>query len=469
MISFKMFAGTDVGLRENNEDNFTVCPDLVLNQWIVPADYQQAIPLGEKGCVMVVADGMGGQNAGEVASAIAIETVQELFSDANLPVGIWSNPDAVKSFLRKVISEADVRIKRHSEKHTSDAGMGSTIVMAWMVRNTAYVAWLGDSRAYSYIPGKGITRISKDHSYVQQLVDAGTLTDEEAMTHPNSNIITRSLGDTSQNAKAEVVAHPLENGEMILLCSDGLSGVCKDGEIGAIVEKYIDNLQLCKEKLTTAALAAGGSDNITVALLRFFNDAVSVDMDEKATGVVAKWKQLKKSWRVAILLTALGILGGIGCIGYILQYDNCAKDLPKDFFKLESDKIKVGEKIKYDLRAEGADTVFFDYDSTLIYLDKKDSIIQIRKGVKFDKDTTIDIVAKCKVVDIIRKDTARLVLFSASMPRKNEREKEQEAEKAYADPVNNSFIQKPDTTESKIEDPTPSVEDGSSSPTVVKR
>ena len=80
MVSFKLFAGTDVGLRDNNEDNFTVCPDLSQNEWIIPADYQQEIQLDARGCILVVADGMGGQNAGEVASAIAIATVQRMFS-----------------------------------------------------------------------------------------------------------------------------------------------------------------------------------------------------------------------------------------------------------------------------------------------------------------------------------------------------------------------------------------------------
>ena len=160
MVSFKMFAGTNVGLRENNEDNFTVCPDLTKNEWIVPADSQQAIPLGEKGCLMVVADGMGGQNAGEVASAIAIATVQERFSPANMPADIMDNPNTIKAFLKKVISEADNRIKRETENNPSTYGMGSTIVIAWLTGCKLYVAWLGDSRAYSFVHDKEIGRAS---------------------------------------------------------------------------------------------------------------------------------------------------------------------------------------------------------------------------------------------------------------------------------------------------------------------
>ena len=458
MISFKMFAGTDVGLRENNEDNFTVCPDLIPNKWIVPADCQQAFPLGEKGCVMVVADGMGGQNAGEVASAIAIETVQELFSAAHLPAGTWTNPDAVKAFLKKVISEADIRVKRHSEKHANDAGMGSTIVMAWIVRNTAYIAWLGDSRAYSYVPGKGIIRISKDHSYVQQLVDAGTLTDEEAMTHPNSNIITRSLGDASQKAKAEVVAHPLENGEMILLCSDGLSGVCKDSEIGAVIEKYMDSLQLCKEKLTTAALAAGGSDNITIALLRFFDDSAPVDIDKKSAGVTTKWKQLTTSLRIVMLLAALAILGGLGYIGYLLQPTQPVKQ-PTVEFSLDGDSIKAGEKLKYHLMVNGTDSVCkFHYDENLIALNEADSAIRIAENARYYCDTIINIHVECNGV----RDSVHLLLISASKPTLI-REKPKEIP---ADTVKNKVEEhKKDTIDAKAVI-TPSPAGGAGSPTV---
>ena len=147
MVSFRLFAGTNIGLRENNEDNFTVCPDLLKNEWIVPADCQQAIPLGSKGCVMVVADGMGGQNAGEVASAIAIATVQEMFSPQSISTYVFDKPDAIKSYLKKVVSECDIRIKRRTKEDPSTVGMGSTIVLSWLIGNKLYIAWLGDRRA----------------------------------------------------------------------------------------------------------------------------------------------------------------------------------------------------------------------------------------------------------------------------------------------------------------------------------
>lgn len=272
MQGLKIFAGTNVGLRDNNEDNFTVCPDLRSGGWTIPADHQQVLPLGDRGSLLLVADGMGGQNAGEVASAIAVQTVEALFSPEALSAASLDNDNEVRHYLLKAIEKADACIKAHAHDHTETSGMGSTLVMAWILNGVAHVAWIGDSRAYAVMPSKGIARLIKDHSFVQGLVDKGQITEEEAMTHPNSNIITRSLGDMTQRARGDAVSYPLHNGEVVLLCSDGLCGVCSDAVIGGIVEDYVADLQQCKEQLTNAALRAGGSDNITIALAQYFDD-----------------------------------------------------------------------------------------------------------------------------------------------------------------------------------------------------
>lgn len=272
MQGIKIFAGTNVGLRDNNEDNFTVCSDLQSGSWTVPTDHQQVLSLGNMGCLLLVADGMGGQNAGEVASAIAVQTVEALFSLEALSSICLDDDNQVRQYLLNGIEKADARIKAHAHDHSETSGMGSTLVMAWILKGVAHVAWIGDSRAYAVMPSKGIARLTKDHSLVQGLVDKGQITEEEAMTHPNSNIITRSLGDMSQRARGDVVSYSLHNGEVILLCSDGLCGVCSDAVIGGIVEDYVADLQQCKEQLTNAALRAGGSDNITIALAQYFDD-----------------------------------------------------------------------------------------------------------------------------------------------------------------------------------------------------
>lgn len=390
MVSFKIFAGTNVGLRENNEDNFTVCPDLNKNEWIVPADNQQVIQLGSRGCVMVVADGMGGQNAGEVASAIAIDTVQDLFSPNKMSADVFDKSDAIKSFLKKVIFECDVRIKKRTEEDPSTEGMGSTIVIAWLIGCKLYIAWLGDSRAYSFVPKKGIARLSKDHSYVQQLVDAGAITEDEAMDHPNSNVITRSLGDTSQKAKADVVECDVEDGQIILLCSDGLCGVCKDEEIGGIIEDECSDLQKCKECLTTASLAAGGSDNITISLLQIKKDNTQTSPKEE------KIETRNKISVTTIFASVLGL-----CLLVTLFYAGFSLMKPKeDTFRslriwLDTDTLSVKGKTSFHVQVIGDSVSTYVYDKNLIDINIKDSIIYVHKLSSLLEDTTTYIKVLC--------------------------------------------------------------------------
>lgn len=394
MVSFKLFAGTDVGLRDNNEDNFAVCPDLNKEAWIVPADNRQAIRLGTKGCVMVVADGMGGQNAGEVASAIAVATVQDMFASDHLSPEVIAKPDAIKSFLKKTVVACDVRIKKRTEKDASTYGMGSTIVIAWLLGKKLYVAWLGDSRAYSFVKGKGIARLSKDHSYVQQLVDAGTITEEEAMNHPNSNVITRSLGDFSQKAKADVAEYDVEDGEVILLCSDGLCGVCRDEEIGGIIEEETGNLQTCKEKLTAAALQAGGSDNITIALLqvkiRSGNPPAQKSKDKTAS---SSRNAMSMSTWLAIVF-GLCMISALLYAGYSIIGGAEEPPVKRVEIWVDNDKLKTGESTRYHIAIIGDSLDHLDYDSTMMEINEKDSTIKVTKACLRDTMVVIKVICK---------------------------------------------------------------------------
>lgn len=346
MVSFKMFAGTDVGLRENNEDNFTLSADLAAGSWTVPADHQQVIPLGEAGCLMVVADGMGGQNAGEVASAIAVETVHAMFTPETLSQVALTKASAVKDFLQKVVQTADSSVKDYSRTHPEAEGLGSTIVVAWLLGQSLFVAWLGDSRAYAFVPGMGIARLSKDHSYVQQFVDAGTLTDIEAMNHPQSNIITRSLGDMSQKAKPDVEQYELTDGETVLLCSDGLCGVCTDEEIAAILEANGHDLQACKEQLTQRALDNGGSDNITIALLQL---TLTVDAESHGTSTADTEPKRK---RPALLCVIIGVIVLILCsfVAFAFFGGGGEKEVRKD-------EHVLGDSIKHETKSAKKDSV----------------------------------------------------------------------------------------------------------------
>ena len=369
-------------MRENNEDNFTVCPDLTSNNWIVPADYQQAIQLGKLGCVMVVADGMGGQNAGEVASAIAIETVQEMLASENIPTGVVNKASSIKDYLKKIIFEADVRVKEYGLKNPEAEGMGSTIVIAWAISQKIYIAWLGDSRAYSFVPGKGIGRMSKDHSYVQQLVDAGKLTDIAAMNHPNSNIITRSLGDNSQKAKADVAEYDLVKGEVILLCSDGLCGVCKDEVIGGIIEDSKDNLQLCKEQLTEAALNHGGSDNITITLFQVCD--IDESQETRSSEKKPQSRRRLTPLNIFVCLLFVFLLGMLLFAGSNI-FKKDTPTLPEYSIKLqlEKDTLEYGKTIGF--KVEGTYGHYtLKYDSKIIKVDKNKMQISLKadKGIE---------------------------------------------------------------------------------------
>lgn len=356
MQGIKIFAGTNVGLRDNNEDNFTVCSDLQSGSWAVPTDHQQVLSLGNMGSLLLVADGMGGQNAGEVASAIAVQTVEALFSLEALSSICLDDDNQVRQYLLNGIEKADARIKAHAHDHAETSGMGSTLVMAWILKGVAHVAWIGDSRAYAVMPSKGIARLTKDHSFVQGLVDKGQITEEEAMTHPNSNIITRSLGDMSQRARGDVVSYSLHNGEVILLCSDGLCGVCSDAVIGGIVEDYVADLQQCKEQLTNAALRAGGSDNITIALAQYFDDGQTTSDVQSAVAykpLNMPEKTKKHHQRVGLInvlfcVFAFLILSALGYAGWHLFGNEGEKEV-----KIQSPRTKKTTDCSHGVNSTG--------------------------------------------------------------------------------------------------------------------
>ena len=307
-MTFKMAVATNVGLvRSNNEDNFIVNPDLSQKDaWFPPVNGGEVLSLGEFGCLLVVADGMGGMNAGEVASAIAIDTIKEEFSAADLK-NIKGTLGRIEKFMSSVVEKADDNIKKKGKEDSSTSGMGTTVVMAWIVDAVAHISWCGDSRAYLFNPASGLIRLSKDHSYVQQLVDEGKLDEELAFDHPESNIITRSLGDSYKKAEADFVTRHLTEGDRILLCSDGLCGLCRDEEILKVMMSNAENIEICRNELIAAALDAGGYDNVTVALF----ETVSVPKEEGditlTSNEMVESAKRKKKGRI-ILIAVLAVI-----------------------------------------------------------------------------------------------------------------------------------------------------------------
>lgn len=270
---------------DGNEDNFYVDDDLtgeVLGQFHGDED----VTMTECGCLMVVADGMGGMNAGEVASEIAISTVREYFAPGKITPQMAGSPIERRQYLEKVIKEADRRVKTDARENPEHEGMGSTIIMAWIVGNKLTLSWCGDSRAYRYNPLNGIEPLSRDHSYVQELVNQGVLRYEDTFEHPQGNIVTRSLGDPNNPAKPESRQFEVFNDDIILLCSDGLSGVLRDrktknpdGEyypgdtIEDVMAAHTGSMTECRDALLDAAEKADWYDNVTVLLCQIKSGA----------------------------------------------------------------------------------------------------------------------------------------------------------------------------------------------------
>lgn len=292
-IKFKLAAGTNVGLiRQNNEDNFVVSSDLGTSEWLIPqvGDYAD---LGVYGALLVVADGMGGANAGEIASAIAVETIQQEFTVENLSNCINSDK-SIEEFMKAVVKKADLNILNKSKEDKSTQGMGTTIVIAWLLDKKAYICWCGDSRCYVFNQQKGLLQLSKDHSYVQELVDKGELDAELMHDHPLSNIITRCLGDVERRANPETRIYQLHNNDCIMLCSDGLCSIVYDHDILDKMIAYHDDPVECKNELISAALNNGGYDNVTVALANIIMDE-DEPMDENSNAEEESDNQAKEN------------------------------------------------------------------------------------------------------------------------------------------------------------------------------
>jgi PPM family protein phosphatase len=224
---------THVGLRrEHNEDTYYADADIGL--WLV-------------------ADGMGGHENGEVASALARDT---LVAEINKGQS-----------LAHAIQTADEEIIRHSNKRTQALPMGTTIAALRVNGDEFEAAWVGDSRVYMW--NGELKQISQDHSYVRELIEQGAISPEQARTHPHRNVVTQALGVTDpQSLRVETIAGKLETGTQILICSDGLTEEVDDATIGELLSRPDLSAQECVEHLILAALDGGGSDNVTVVLLR---------------------------------------------------------------------------------------------------------------------------------------------------------------------------------------------------------
>lgn len=268
---------SDVGLiRKNNEDSFLIATPTsdFANQ--NPAELNGIMP--ENGTMFIVADGMGGAQAGEVASRMAVDTVARNFINA-LDQKESLDQQTLISALTETIQETNQLIFREGQKNSECNGMGTTLTAAMVYGTTIFFAQLGDSRAY--LARKGvISQMTKDQSLVAQMVASGSLTPEEAKNHPQRNVILQALGIQSQVDVAISLAE-LKRGDQIVLCSDGLSGKVDAEEIKEFLERF-EPKAAC-QGLVRMARERGGEDNITVIVARFNGDGLPEPQSDDVT------------------------------------------------------------------------------------------------------------------------------------------------------------------------------------------
>ncbi len=231
---------TDVGvIRSGNEDNYLMVPD--------------------RG-VFIVADGMGGHAAGEVASEMAVRIIARELGD------ISSRTDREASErIRNSIIEANSAIFQRTLSEQDKRGMGTTATAMVVLGDNYLIGQVGDSRAYVLRKGD-LLQLTKDHSYVQEQVDAGYLSPEEARTHPYSNVITRCVG-ANVDVTPDVYSGALQTGDVYLLASDGLTGMIEDDDLSEMMTKLTEPQQLA-DALVDEANRRGGLDNVTVIVIR---------------------------------------------------------------------------------------------------------------------------------------------------------------------------------------------------------
>ncbi len=239
----KIVSKTDVGkMRQTNQDSYAAGE--------LPGGVAWA----------VVCDGMGGANGGNIASATAVKMISDIIS-STYRQGMTAN--SIRTMLQSAVYSANVSVFDMSKSVAELSGMGTTVVAAVISGDLIQVVHAGDSRAYR-VSDAGLQQITKDHSLVQDMIEDGRITPEEAKKHPKKNLITRALG-VEESIDVDYNEERFEEGQALLICTDGLTNFVDASEISAILQHK--QLQDCPEALVDAANAGGGGDNITVVII----------------------------------------------------------------------------------------------------------------------------------------------------------------------------------------------------------
>jgi len=276
----ELYAKTNVGrVRSGNEDNFLVLDLSAPNAWTgsdgeQPPEGLSRFEVGDKGVVLVVSDGMGGALAGDVASRMAVETVRDMLSGDEDDGDVGDNacdPEApLVECLRNATDYANFAIHRRSQEDPRCSGMGATLTAAAVTPEGVSLLQVGDSRGY-IIRGGHIKLATKDQSLVQQLVDVGQISEQEAETHMFRNVILQALGAQPELQPVTGLVRAFR-GDILLLCSDGLSGKLRAEDMLRIISEADGDLARACGELIDEANERGGEDNITVVLARLTGD-----------------------------------------------------------------------------------------------------------------------------------------------------------------------------------------------------
>lgn len=253
--ALEIASATDPGMvRSNNEDS-------------IASDASHGLA--------VLADGMGGYNAGEVASGIAttiLTTELQHLIDQTPPHAVdeKSGKTIAEALMREQIAKANTSIYQAAQSQPQYAGMGTTLVVALFYDNKIAVAHIGDSRLYR-LRGETLSQVTKDHSLLQEQIDSGLITKEQAKLSANKNLVTRALG-IDPTVEPEIHEYETQVGDIYLLCSDGLCDMVSDEDIGMALQTLGGNLGLCAQHLVQTANDNGGRDNVSVILVRVQRD-----------------------------------------------------------------------------------------------------------------------------------------------------------------------------------------------------
>ncbi len=288
-LTLQFACKTDPGrIRDHNED------------YVLAERPDDAIVLSAKGTLLVVADGMGGHQAGEVASEKAAQVVRRKY------YGAGGSPDPARRLLWAV-QVASLEVYQLARANPAQAGMGTTVVAAAVIGNQAHVASVGDSRAY-LVRGNSITQITADHSLVAAQVEAGILTPEQARAHPQRNVVTRALG-ANPTVQVDMRSVALMPGDALVLCSDGLTEHVPDAVLLGVVSSH--SAEQAADKLVELANAAGGSDNISVIVAQ-------AERPSAQSGLPPLNRLYVAAIAAAVLLALVLITAGILVIGNAL-------------------------------------------------------------------------------------------------------------------------------------------------------